>query len=149
MRIPALVAVAALGALALTACAAATPSTTSEPVAIADLNLDAANATAEEIRGKGGEITKRVPVPIDRGYWSHGASAEKGDVFTENGCVWIALRDTKAKPCHENAADWRLMVRKGRDGIDGRNGRDLGLVDVGADDLLVDQAAQFSERISR
>ncbi len=39
MRIPALVAVAALGALALTACAAATPSTTSEPVAIADLNV--------------------------------------------------------------------------------------------------------------
>lgn len=78
------------------------------------------------IRGKGGLITKRVPVPIDRGYWSQGASAEKGDVFTENGCVWIALRDTKAKPCHENAADWRLMVRKGRDGIDGRNGRDLG-----------------------
>jgi hypothetical protein len=36
------------------------------------------------------------------------------------------LRDTKAKPCTENKDDWRLFARKGRDGTDGRNGRDLG-----------------------
>lgn len=91
-----------------------------------DASIDYDGERTITIRGNGGEITKRVPVPIDRGYWADGSRAEKGDVFTENGCVWIALRETKAKPSHENKEDWRLMVRKGRDGVDGRNGRDLG-----------------------
>lgn len=77
------------------------------------------------IRGKGGEIVKRLPIPIDRGYWSEGKSFEHGDVTTHDGTVFIALRDTKAKPCKENAEDWRIMCRKGRDGKDGRNGIDL------------------------
>ena len=77
------------------------------------------------IRGKGGEIVKRLPIPIDRGYWSDGKSFEHGDVTTHDGAVFIALRDTKAKPCKENAEDWRIMCRKGRDGKDGRNGIDL------------------------
>jgi integrin beta 3 len=78
------------------------------------------------VRGKGGEIVRHVAIPLDRGYWSEGKSAERADILTHNGCAWIALRDTKATPCHENKDDWRLMVRKGRDGTDGRNGRDLG-----------------------
>lgn len=77
------------------------------------------------IRGKGGEIVKRLPIPIDRGYWSEGKSFEHGDVTTNDGTVFIALRGTKAKPCKENAEDWRIMCRKGRDGKDGRNGIDL------------------------
>ena len=77
------------------------------------------------IRGKGGEIVKRLPIPIDRGYWSEGKAFEHGDVTTHDGTVFIALRDTKAKPCKENAEDWRIMCRKGRDGKDGRNGVDL------------------------
>lgn len=77
------------------------------------------------IRGKGSEIVKRLPIPIDRGYWSEGKSFEHGDVTTHDGTVFIALRDTKAKPCKENAEDWRIMCRKGRDGKDGRNGIDL------------------------
>lgn len=78
------------------------------------------------VRGKGGEIVKTVPIPLDRGYWSEGKSAERADVVTHNGCAWIALRDTKSKPCLENKDDWRMLARKGRDGADGRNGRDLG-----------------------
>lgn len=76
------------------------------------------------IKGRGGEITKRVPVPLDRGYWREGMACEKGDIVTENGTAWIALRDTKAKPALENKEDWRIFARKGRDGRDGKNGID-------------------------
>jgi len=76
------------------------------------------------IKGSGGEVTKRVPVPLDRGYWREGMACEKADILTHGGNAWIALRDTKAKPCLENNDDWRLFARKGRDGKDGRNGID-------------------------
>lgn len=75
------------------------------------------------IRGHGKEIRKKVPIVIDRGYWRDGMAAEKGDVMTQDGSAWVALRDTKAKPCRENAEDWRLLARKGRDGRDGRDGK--------------------------
>lgn len=71
------------------------------------------------IRGKGAEIRKTLPVPLDRGYYRDGMSAEKGDILTHNGSAWIALRDTKSKPCYENKEDWRLFARRGQDGKDG------------------------------
>lgn len=71
------------------------------------------------IRGKGAEIRKTVPVPLDRGYYRDGMSAEKGDILTHNGSAWIALRETKSKPCYENKEDWRLFARRGQDGKDG------------------------------
>lgn len=91
-----------------------------------DASLDYDGERSLTIRGKGGEITKRLPIPIDRGYWREGMACEKADVVTEKGNAWIALRDTKAKPCQANKDDWRMLARGGRDGIDGRNGRDLG-----------------------
>jgi hypothetical protein len=91
-----------------------------------DATFDYDGVRTLTIKGRGGEITKTLPVPIDRGYWAEGKSAEKGDIFTESGSAWIALRDTKAKPGHESKEDWRLFARKGKDGVDGRNGRDLG-----------------------
>lgn len=75
------------------------------------------------IRGTGGEIRKTLSVPIDRGYWREGMACEKADVVTHDGNAWCALRETKAKPCHENKDDWRLFARKGRDGRDGRDGK--------------------------
>lgn len=76
------------------------------------------------IKGRGGDITKRVPMPLDKGYWREGMACEKGDIVTEGGSAWIALRDTKAKPALEHKEDWRLFARKGRDGKDGKNGID-------------------------
>jgi hypothetical protein len=75
------------------------------------------------IRGKGGEIVKRLPIPMDKGYYRDGAY-EKGDVTTHDGIAWIALRDTKAKPSISAKEDWRIFARKGRDGRDGRDGID-------------------------
>ncbi len=70
--------------------------------------------------GNTGEVVKtyKLGVPMDAGYWREGMECEKADVVTHNGNAWIALRDTKAKPCVENKDDWRLFARKGRDGND-------------------------------
>jgi hypothetical protein len=62
----------------------------------------------------------------DGGYWSEGKRAIAGRAYTCDGHLWIAVRDNASKPCLENKADWRLAVRRGRDGLDGKNGRDLG-----------------------
>lgn len=90
-----------------------------------DVSFDYDGSRGLIIRGKGGEIVKKLPIPKDAGYWREGMSAEKGDIVTHAGTAWIAIDDTKSKPCHE-CKDWRLFARGGRDGIDGRSGRDLG-----------------------
>lgn len=76
------------------------------------------------IRGTAGEITKTLPIPMDRGYWRDGLKAEKGDVYTEDGSAWIALKSTDKKPSIGNAEDWRMFARKGRDGRQGDAGKD-------------------------
>jgi hypothetical protein len=83
-----------------------------------DASIDYDGERTLTIRGKGGEIVKRMPIPMDKGYWREGMESEKADIVTHNGNAWIALRDTKAKPCVENKEDWRLFARKGRDGND-------------------------------
>lgn len=75
-------------------------------------------------RSNGVEIRKRLEYPLDRGYWREGMLCEKADIVTHGGSAWIALRETKAKPCLEAKEDWRLFARKGRDGKDGKHGID-------------------------
>jgi hypothetical protein len=67
-----------------------------------------ANGKTREFRYPAGGIR-------DGGYWRQGVEARKHEVMTHAGSTWLALRDTKAKPCHENPEDWRLFARKGRD----------------------------------
>lgn len=88
-----------------------------------DASIDYDGERTITVKGRGAEIVKRVPIPLDRGYWSAG-QFEKGDVVTHNGVAFIAQRDTSAEPKTENSADWRILARKGRDGKDGRNGID-------------------------
>lgn len=76
------------------------------------------------IKGQGGEISKVLPIPIDKGYWREGMACEKGDILTHDGSAWIALRDTKAKPGIDAKECWRLFARKGRDGERGPKGAD-------------------------
>lgn len=73
-----------------------------------------------------GETAVEHVLPYMRhgGFWSEGKSAGAGESMTHDGALWIAKRATKAKPCLENAEDWILAARKGRDGRDGRNGVD-------------------------
>jgi hypothetical protein len=69
------------------------------------------------------ETTFHVPTVIDRGYWREGTQAQTGDAMTHDGTLWIALRDTKAKPARESE-DWRIGARKGRDGAPGPAGKE-------------------------
>lgn len=56
----------------------------------------------------------KVPFPLYRGVWRNG-TYEHGDVVTFGGSQWIARKDTKEKPPHD---DWQLCVQRGRDGKD-------------------------------
>lgn len=58
-----------------------------------------------------------VPLVIDRGFWAEGKTAELGDGMTFGGSYWIAQKATDTKPEIGNP-DWRLAVKKGRDGKD-------------------------------
>lgn len=58
-----------------------------------------------------------VPVMLDRGVYRPETAYAKGDAVTYGGSVWIAQTETKARP--DGSADWRLAVKKGRDGKDG------------------------------
>lgn len=65
------------------------------------------------------EFTWKVPALIECGVWIHDKEYEQGDGVTCGGNYWIALTDTTKRP-GENNSDWRLAVRKGRDGKDAR-----------------------------
>jgi hypothetical protein len=92
-------------------------------VDFAEVEFDYDGERTLTIRGKGGEITKRLPIPIDRGYYRQGMACEKGDVVTESGSAWIALTDTDTKPGHEQKDAWRMMARRGKDGDKGDPGK--------------------------
>lgn len=78
------------------------------------------------IRLANGERSAEFVLPYMRhaGFWSEGKAAKAGESMTHDGALYIAKRDTQAKPCAENGEDWILAARKGRDGNHGRNGID-------------------------
>jgi len=55
------------------------------------------------------------PVVVDRGVFRDGHEYDKGDGVTWAGSWWIAQEKTSQKP-GEGSTDWRLAVKKGRDG---------------------------------
>ena len=61
----------------------------------------------------------KTATPLDQGIWREG-SYEKGDMVSWAGSGFIAQRDTKddEKPGASDA--WRLFVKRGRDGQDGK-----------------------------
>lgn len=58
-----------------------------------------------------------LPVVIDRGVYKAGETYTAGDGVTFGGSFWIAQKNTETKP--EAGDDWRLAVKRGRDGKDG------------------------------
>lgn len=78
------------------------------------------------VKGRTGEVSKRLPIPLWRGYWSEGVVAERGDILTHNGTAYIAVVDNpKCEPgVGKYDHEWKVFARKGRDGKDGRNGID-------------------------
>lgn len=69
----------------------------------------------------------RFPVPLYRDLWTDGKSYEVGDVVTWGGSMWIATKDTSAKPDLATAGSraWKLCVKRGREGKQGAKGEVL------------------------
>lgn len=95
-------------------------------VDLTELSVDFDGERTVTVKGRTGTVTKRVPVPLWRGYWSPGVVAEKGDILTHNGTAYIAVVDNpKCEPgVGKYDHEWKVFARKGRDGKDGRNGID-------------------------
>jgi integrin beta 3 len=74
------------------------------------------------LRFQRGAIVKEFPLPVvvDRGVWTD-REYRKGSGVTWAGSFWIAQRDTSAKPDTADSG-WRLAVKRGRDGKDGKPG---------------------------
>lgn len=95
-------------------------------VDLTELSVDFDGERTVTVKGRTGEVTKRVPVPLWRGYWSQDVVAEKSDILTHNGTAYIAIVDNpKCEPgVGKYDHEWKVFTRKGRDGKDGRNGVD-------------------------
>lgn len=59
-----------------------------------------------------------MPVLIDRGRHSETKQYEEGDVVDWSGSMWIAQAPSKGVEPRAGADEWRLAVRRGRDGKD-------------------------------
>lgn len=72
-----------------------------------------------------------IPYLRDMGVWKEGAAYLEGDGVTWGGSLWTAQKDTAAKP--DGSDDWRLAVKRGRDGKDfaGPQPRAIGTVKAG------------------
>jgi len=64
-----------------------------------------------------------LPYMVHRGFHRDGMGMKAGQSVTHDGALWIAKRDNASRPCLENADDWILAARKGRDGKDGKSVR--------------------------
>ncbi len=61
----------------------------------------------------------KFPAVIDQGVFKSGDDYEAGDGVTYAGSFWIAQKDTTESP--GNSSDWRLAVKRGKDGKDAVN----------------------------
>lgn len=59
------------------------------------------------------------PVVLDQGVFKEGAVYQRGDGVTFGGSFWIAQKDTPEGKPQDGSKDWRLAVKKGRQGQDG------------------------------
>ena len=66
------------------------------------------------------ERSVKIASVIDRGVYSAEKGYEQGDGTTYGGCYWIAQKDAP-EGVPGGSADWRLAVKKGRDGKDLRD----------------------------
>lgn len=70
------------------------------------------------------EFTLQLAGMIDRGVFKDGDTFARGDVVSWGGSAFVAQVDG-AKGAPGTSPDWRLAVRKGRDGKDGERGKEF------------------------
>lgn len=85
-----------------------------------DLDIELVGARTLSFVWTRGEQRKErefvIPWILDSGVYSEGEEYQKGDGVTFGGALWVAQKDTTAKPGSDDT--WRLAVKKGRDGRD-------------------------------
>lgn len=94
-----------------------------------DLSFEQLTERSAVIRFKRGDAVKEFPIAlagfVDMGLYSDGQDYVKGDGVTWDGNYWLARRATSVKPGTEGEDtgnnDWRIAVRKGRKGKDGKD----------------------------
>lgn len=74
--------------------------------------------------------TARFPVQIQRGVYVDGKSYEPGDMVTWAGSQWHCNEATNTKP-GDGLKAWTLVVKRGRDGKDGRDAVTVPVVSIG------------------
>ena len=75
--------------------------------------------TVKAVYKRGDEVieqTFKFPAVIDKGVYVKGTHHEQGDGVTFGGSYWIAQKDTDKAPM--DGDDWRLAVKRGKDGKD-------------------------------
>lgn len=88
-----------------------------------DMSIDADGRTFR-FRFQRGDVAKeysvKLPILYYRGVYQHGALYEAGDAVSHGGSIHIAERDT-SEPPRGPETGWRLAVKQGRDGRDGKH----------------------------
>ncbi|MBF8642262.1 MULTISPECIES: phage portal protein [Pseudomonas] len=96
---------------------------------IADLRIEqdgdrGFKAIAELSSGAAQEKALSIPAMVYRGIFKAG-EFQPGDTVTWGGSLWHCDEPTSDKPGEPGSKGWRLAVKRGRDGKDGLNGKDL------------------------
>jgi hypothetical protein len=67
------------------------------------------------------EYSFKMPIVLDRGVFkeSRDQPYEKSDGVTFGGSFWIAQKDAPEGKPQDGSKDWRLAVKRGRNGADG------------------------------
>ncbi len=83
-----------------------------------DMTVEHDGERTVTLRFARGEVVKEFPlvfpIVLDRGVYRPEQSYAKGDAVSFGGSLWIAQDETNAKP--EASSEWRLAVKRGRDG---------------------------------
>lgn len=66
-----------------------------------------------------------LPVMLYKGIYKAGAEHVPGDTVTWGGSLWHCDEKTADKPGEVGSCGWSLCAKRGRDGKDGLNGKDL------------------------
>lgn len=89
-----------------------------------DLTAEYDGERTVTLRFARGEVVKTyplvLPIVLDRGVYRPEQTYAKGDAVSFGGSLFIAQDATSSKP--ESGSEWRLAVKRGRDGREKANG---------------------------
>ena len=89
----------------------------SSDAVLIDIIFETLAPVIKDLRGRVSELEAR-PEFVDKGVFREGNAYSAGHGVTHDGSYWLAQRATMARP--GSNADWRLAVKRGRDGKDSR-----------------------------